>query len=159
MRREVPPSGCIIVFLFSLILAGAVVVAFVLALGNLADARAGLEYERGRSTALIIQANGQARLDAAQALAMVMVASLPWGVLGVLGLLALAIVAMVGFLAWTRVQADPGGASPVRIIERQLILIPAPGCSRREVWKSVVSGDLLPIREVNVEAVESDSIT
>ncbi len=104
MRNESPQIGCIIGPLLCLVLIGLVGVFLVVAFGDLVDsqaaqtrAAAALEYERGRSTALVIQANGQARIDAAQASAILSVAILPWGVLGVLGLLSLVIVSLVGF--------------------------------------------------------------
>ncbi len=147
MRSETAPGGgCIAGVVTLVFLAGLLAVFFVLAMGNLADARAGetraqadLEYERGRSTALIIQAAGQARLDSALATAIISSSALPWGVLGILGLLGLAVCGLVALAILRRPQAGP---PPTRIIERQIIMLPPPGQTRRELWQALAAGKI-----------------
>jgi hypothetical protein len=121
-----------------------VVVGFVAilvgALGRLADnesrrlnAEANLAYARGRARAVVIEAQGQARLDSAQASAVTLTAALPWGVLGVLGLLGLSLSALAMAMV---VMSFLKSMQPPPVIERQVIMLPPPG-PRRQTWQTL----------------------
>ncbi len=69
---------------------------------NRLNAQSRLVVEQARARAIILEAQGQARLDSAFASQMLSNAALPWGVIMVLGLLGLAVVALVGYLASRR---------------------------------------------------------
>ena len=86
--------------------------------------------DQGQAT--IIRAQGQARLDSAQAWAVMSGAMLPWGVLGVLGLL--------GVVGLSLVLRPAPPQSPPHIIERQIIYLPPPGQARRETWQVLTAG-------------------
>lgn len=148
MRNDSSPSGCALGVIALLFLAGLLAVLGLIALRDLTDAQAGqtraeaaLEYERGRSTALMIQASGQARLDSALAAATISAAALPWGILGILGLLGLAVCGLVALAIALRPQIGP----PPRIIERQIIMIPSPGQTRSQIWHSLSDTELFVI--------------
>lgn len=84
---------------------------------NRLEAQAGLEYARGQARALVIEAQGQASLDRAQAYAMTLNSGLPWGVLGILGILGLALVALA-FVVVARGQQNRPEVIERVIIER-----------------------------------------
>lgn len=87
----------------------------------------------GRTRAMVIQAQAESRLHTAQAVALTLAATLPWGVLGVVGLLGLAVVGLLGLMQF------PGRSSsqPKLIIERQIVYLPAPGQRRAEIWQAL----------------------
>lgn len=91
---------------------------------------ADLEYRRAAGQALIISAQGQSRLDSAQAAAITSAAMLPW--LVVFCVSVLATVAVVYLMRHPAQQAAP----PARIIERQVIFLPA-DFTRRDVFQVV----------------------
>ncbi len=66
---------------------------------NRLNAESRLVAEQARARSIILEAQGQARLDSALASQMLLSAALPWGVILVLGLLGLAVVVLVGYLA------------------------------------------------------------
>jgi hypothetical protein len=125
---------------FGFLLMGLVlVILLVSSLENLADsqtsrvqARTRLVYAQGQAEAMVVRAQAESRLHAAQAAAITSASLLPWGVLAILGLLGLAIVALCIVVVVRRPQAGP----PV-LIERQIVYLPAPGQSRREVWQAL----------------------
>ncbi len=137
--------GAIAGIIMALIFGATVIILAIFALADLADSRANqthaqaaLEFERGRSQAIVIQAQGQARLDAAQAAAISSAAMLPWGALAILGLLGLAVVALcVVIVARPRPEHRP--EPPARISERHVVYLPTPGQSRRETWQQVAA--------------------
>lgn len=88
------------------------------------------EREHAAGQALIIQAQGQARLDAAQASAITSAAMLPWAMVFCASILAT--VAVVYLMRQPAQQAAP----PARIIERQVIFLPA-DFTRRDVFQVV----------------------
>jgi hypothetical protein len=98
-------------------------------LDSLAQSRADLVYQRAAGQALIIEAQGQARLDSAQAFAVTSGAAFPW--LIVFCISALATVAVVFLLRQQPAQLSP----PLRIVERQIIFLPA--ADRRQMWQTV----------------------
>lgn len=111
----------------------------VYALDNLANsearrvnAQAQLAYAQGQAEAMVLRAQAESRLHAAQAAAITSASLLPWGVLAILGVLGLAIVALCVVIVVRRPQT-----APPMLIERQIIYLPTPGQSRREVWQSV----------------------
>lgn len=96
------------------------------------------EMARGRAQALVLQAQGQARIDTAQAQAILGMAALPWGVLGLLGcfgfalsLVALSLIGVVGL----KILSSP--AVP-QIARHEVFFIVAPGMPRREVWQMMI---------------------
>jgi hypothetical protein len=88
---------------------------------------ADLEYQRAAGQALVIEAQGQARLDAAQASAITSAAMLPWAVVFCASVLST--VAVVFLL-----RTPTGRPQPPQIIERQVVILPpAADYSRREL--------------------------
>ncbi len=143
-RGENAGCGAIAGIIMALILGATVIILAIFALANLADSRANqthaqaaLEFERGRAQAIVIQAQGQARLDAAQAAAISSAAMLPWGALAILGLLGLAVVALCMVIVARPKPHRP--EPPTRIIERHVVYLPTPGQSRRETWQQVAA--------------------
>lgn len=123
------------------ILGGLALIAAILFLaGQYNQSAAERELAEGRARAMVIEAQGQARLDTATAAAVTSVAMLPWGVLAVLGLLGLATIALVALLVIHRPAPH--------LIERQIIYLPSPGTPRRIAWQSVAAlvgeGETLP---------------
>jgi hypothetical protein len=136
-----------------------IVLAF--AFGSMADsaakstnAQANLTYARGQAEAMVIRAQAESRLQAAQAAAITSASLLPWGVLAILGLLGLAVVALCVVI----VTRPPRQPAPY-LIERQIVYLPAPGQSRREVWQALsdtarpdvllIPGEVKRVEEVN----------
>ena len=100
-------------------------------------ARTSLEMAYGRSQSMIIQAQGQARLDNAQAQSLLMIAALPYLVAAVgvivLGAITLSVIAV--FILAVKHK-------PVHIerIETKIMYLPPPRASRREVWQMLSAG-------------------
>jgi hypothetical protein len=98
-----------------------------------------------QAEAIIIRAEGQARLDSAQATAVTLAAALPLvlgvGVSG--GLLLAGIGVLVFALRWQ------GGSAPApRIIERQVLIL-GPGASRRDAWRMMTGEKVNLLRSNN----------
>jgi hypothetical protein len=108
----------------------ALVLAIVMGWGWSAGQSASYEAQRGISESMIVRANGQARLDSAQAAAVLMAAAVPWLVLGILGVMGLGIIVLAVSIA---TRPSPGPA----LIERQIVYLPAPGQPRRETWAAI----------------------
>lgn len=104
-------------------------VLLVYGLDNLAQSQADLAYQQGQARAMVIEAQGQARLDSAQAFAITSGAAFPW--LIVFCVSALATVAVVFLLRQPPAQLSP----PLRIVERQIIFLPP--ADRRQMWQTV----------------------
>lgn len=129
--------GCAILTLIALALSA----GLIFALGYANDRAAQKELARGQAESMILRAQGQARLDSAQAMGTIILAvaalvlsSLPLAVLAVLGILGLAVVA----LAFVMVRNRPLIIqTPPRLITREIVYLPAPGQSRHDVWRSL----------------------
>ena len=94
----------------------------------------------GRAEAMVIHAQSESRLSAAQAMATTSAAMLPWGVLGVLGLLGLAVVVLALVLAWRRPTKNRSSLpSPI------IVYLPAPGQPRRQVWQALHNSQQLKL--------------
>jgi hypothetical protein len=96
------------------------------------NAQASLAYAQGQAEAMVLRAQAESRLHAAQAAAITAASLLPWGVLAILGVLGLAVVALCMVIVTRRPQT-----APTLVVERQIVYLPAPGQSRREVWQSL----------------------
>ena len=68
------------------------------------DAAARLAYEQGRARAMVIEAQGQARLDSAIASQVLLTSALPWGVLAILGLFGVGLLVVAIFWLIFRVE-------------------------------------------------------
>jgi hypothetical protein len=97
-------------------------------------ARAAAIEADGRARALVIAAQAESRLHAAQASATLSAVLLPWGILAVLGLLGLAIITLAGTVLILYLLRPP---QSVQIIERRVLYLPAPGQRRSEVWQAL----------------------
>ena len=138
-------------------LCAALAVLLVTAMGWANDRAAQSKVAEGQAQALVIQAradytervaqaNSQARLNAAAANAVLMTAAFPWGVLSLLACFGLGVVV----LGLALVVHRPGQA-PVRIIERQVVYLPAPGQRRGEVWQVLGEGAVVEVLGASVE--------
>lgn len=96
------------------------------------NAQAQLVYAQGQAEAMVLRAQAESRLHAAQAAAITSASLLPWGVLAILGVLGLAVVALCAVIIVRRPQT-----APPMLIERQILYLPAPGQTRREVWQAL----------------------
>jgi len=115
---------------YGLIILSICAVVGLFALDNLTRSSAELAYQQAAGRALIIEAQGQSRLDSAQALAVVSGATLPWLiVLCVSG----AVLVSVAIILRSPIGAP---AQPAQIVERQIIFLPA-DYSRRELMRAV----------------------
>jgi hypothetical protein len=119
----------------------ALVVALIVAAGWSSDRAANLEMARANGEAIVIRAQGQAALDRAQAAqltaaaaSIAMLAAVPWGVLSCLGVLGLAVIALAAALV---VRRPTIVQTPPQLITREIVYLPAPGQSRREVWQAL----------------------
>ena len=114
----------------------AVAAVLFLALAAYNESATGKILAQGRAEAMVITAQGQSRLDSAQAGATLMSAALPLVGLALVGLYGiLGVAALIAMMVYFNARKQPP-----RIIERQVVLLPAPGLSRREVWRAL-SGD------------------
>lgn len=118
-----------------------VAISIPLVLANLEDSRTNRNYSeaareraRGEAQALIITAQGQARLDAAQAAAITNAAALPAMVLVAVFFGSMAFVSMAYMFYRASIAT-----SPQKIIERHIIYMISPGQSNRETWQCVSS--------------------
>jgi hypothetical protein len=135
-------------FLGLILVCLALVVALFAAMGYANDRAAQYELARGRSQAIIIQAQGQARLDSAQAWAVTSAAALPWGALTILGVLGLGILALAAAIVVLTLNRQP------LLVERQLLYLPAPGQPRSEVWRALAAGPEIEIVIPNRQEVQ-----
>jgi hypothetical protein len=109
----------------------AIAAAFtVYGLGYWTQSSADYEYQRAAGQALIIEAQGQARLDSAQATAITSAAMLPW--LIVFCISVLATVAVVFLLRQPPVRAP---LSPPLLVERHYFFLPQ--TNRVETWRQI----------------------
>lgn len=133
----------------------ALAVLLVAAMGWASDRAAKAQLAEGQARALVIearadyqervaQANSQARINAAAANAVMMTAAVPWGVLSLLGCFGLGVVILGLALIVRRPMADP---PPLRVIERQVVYLPAPGQRRGEVWQILSAPARAPLIE------------
>lgn len=121
---------------WGLIVLAVVIVFGLFALDSLTRSRAELEYQRAAGRAVVIEAQGQARLDSAQAAAITSAAMLPWLIVFVLSILAT--VAIVYLLRQPASAGRPAPPVPPVIVERQVIFLPPPGeYSRRELLQVI----------------------
>ncbi len=127
-------------FLVGLLFAGVLAVLLVYGLDNLAQSQADLAYQQGQARAMVIEAQGQARLDSAQATAITSAAMLPWVVLFCVSVVAIVCVVFL-------LRQPPAGAVGPRLIERQTVLLLQPGQSRRVLWQTLaeVDNEQLPL--------------
>ena len=107
----------------------ALIAVIVLGLDSLTRSRAELTYQQARARAMVIEAQGQARLDSAQAAALTTAAILPW-------LVGLGIIALVVTVTLTRSTRHP---ARIERIETRIVFLTAPQ-SRRQIWQ-LVSGE------------------
>jgi len=146
--------GVMVVFALLLVIAG------VAATGYAAQQAAQAEYARGQAEAAIVRAQGQASLDRAEAAQIRAEASVQQiealamavavGLLSTAPLVVMLLVAVLGLglmaVAITGLRSRPrviyAPAPPARIIERHVVYLPAPGQSRREVWKQLSKAPL-----------------
>ena len=103
----------------TVIIGGVIAVAVIFGLGELADSEAQLEEAKGRAQALVIEAQGQSRLDTAIAASVLSGAAIPWFAVVVVGAM------FFGALIYLRSQPQqPQQAQyPPMIIERQVLLL------------------------------------
>lgn len=92
------------------------------------NAQAGVERARGEARAMIIESQGQARLDSAIATNLILMSALPVLGLTVLGLLGLSVIVLIAYLS-TRATMN----RPQRIIEQQVIYLVPKGNSYRMI--------------------------
>lgn len=104
---------------WGLIIGLGLLAAVIWGLDNLAQSRADLVYQEARARAVIIEAQGQARLDSAQAAAITSAAALPW--LIVFCTSGVVIICVVFLLR------QPVNNPPAQLIERHIYYLPAPG--------------------------------
>ena len=104
-----------------IIAGGVIAVALVFGFDSLAQSRADLEYQKGQARALVIEAQGQSRLDSAQAVAVTSAAMMPW--LVVFGVGAMFILALVYLRSQPQTPQQAQRYQPM-IIERQVLLLP-----------------------------------
>ncbi len=125
--------GC---FFGTFVIVGLIVIA-VFGLSQFEDlqaqryrAQADKALAEGKAQAMIINAQGQARLDAAQAQSLMMIAALPYlvAIVGtiILGMIFLSAIGVMVMIAKRK--------SEVHRIETRVMYLPAPGAPRREVW-------------------------
>jgi hypothetical protein len=97
---------------------------------------------------MVIHAQAESRLSAAQAAATTSSAMLPWGVLGVLGLLGLAVVALAFALIFAPVFRQPAAVvRPAAVVKGTdghsslaapiIIYLTKPDLPRRVVWQAL----------------------
>lgn len=103
---------------WGLIIGLGLLAALVWGLDNLTQSQADLAYQEMRGRAVVIEAQGQARLDSAQASAVMSAAMLPWAVL----LCVAGVVIVCGVVV---LRGNVG--APTQIIERHFYYLPAPG--------------------------------
>jgi Flp pilus assembly protein TadB len=132
--------GCVI----ALAAAAAIFLVVAIAVWQLSPAlkdaeaqRLHAEAEQERAHATIIEAQGQSRLDSAQALAVTSTAALPWGILG--GTVLIIVLLTAAVVALTLVLRHSGQGAP-RLIERQIIFVLPAGQSRREMFQAIGQG-------------------
>lgn len=109
-------------YLLSLIAILIIIAAIVFGLGYWTQQSASYEYQRGQAQALVLQAQGQARLDSALAFGMLSNAALPW-----------AVVLMVSggvITAGLHLMRQPARGEPARIVERYIVALPEPQVER-----------------------------
>jgi len=93
------------------------------------EAAANKVYAQGQARAIILEAQGQARLDAAQAGVVTLAAMLPYAVLG------LSVLVVFGELAFLLILKQ--SAAPVQHIETRTIILLQPGQSRRQLYRAL----------------------
>lgn len=101
------------------------------------NAKSNLEMAYGRSQSMIILAQGQARIDTAQAQSLLMIAALPY-LAAIVGVIVLGGIAMsvIGVF----VLAIKNKPVHIERIETKIIYLPSPQASRREVWQMLSTG-------------------
>jgi len=110
------------------VLGGAIWLMSTISQADRDRAAADLVIAEGQARAIVIQAQGQSRLDSAQAFTVTTSAVIPFiAMLAIVGIIAGVMLAIVNR------QAAP--AAPVHIIERQTVMVLQPGQSRRELWQ------------------------
>ncbi len=117
-------GGVVVIFLIFVALAIAGLAVYSVAVDSETsrlNAESRLVAEQARARSIILEAQGQARLDSALASQMLSSAALPWGVILVLGLLGLAVVVLVGYLASRASRPGPHQQVP------QVIYLAHPG--------------------------------
>lgn len=101
-------------------------ILLALAVGYASDRAA----EQDRAEAVVIRAQAESRLTSATATAITTTALLPWFSLTILGVLGLAVMALAGAI----ITRHPG---PRTIEVRTIVYLPAPGQTRREIWRGI----------------------
>jgi uncharacterized membrane protein len=102
----------------------ALIAAIVFGLNEWTQSSADYEYQRAAGQALIITAQGQARLDSAQATAITSAAMLPW--------LVVFCVSIIGTVAIVfLLRQSPRQSEPARIIVQPMMILPA---AQAEQW-------------------------
>ncbi len=130
--------GC---FFGTFVIVGLIVIA-VFGLSQFEDlqaqryrAQADKALAEGKAQAMIINAQGQARLDTAQAQSLMMIAALPYlaAIVGtiILGMIFLSAIGVMVMIAKRKPE--------VHRIETRVMYLPAPGAPRREVWSRLSS--------------------
>lgn len=123
-------------YLLAVITILAIIAAIVFGLNAWTQSSADYEYQRAAGQALIITAQGQARLDSAQAFAVTSGAAFPW--LIVFCISALATVAVVFLL---RQQPAPVAGRPPLLVERHYFFLPQ--ANRVETWRQIGEAERL----------------
>jgi hypothetical protein len=113
----------------------AIAAAFtVYGLGYWTQSSADYEYQRAAGQALIIEAQGQARLDSAQATAITSAAMLPW--------LIVFCVSITGTVAIVfLLRQSPRQVDPPRIIVQPMMILPQ---AQAEQWLIEAQRELIP---------------
>jgi len=113
-------------FIFAILLCGVLAVMGVVAYNGLVQSQASLAYQQGQARAAIIEAQGQSRLDSAQAYAITASANTAAVIgLGNAAIPWLVILCVALFALSANRYIDRHDRLPPRIIERQIVYLPA----------------------------------
>lgn len=121
-------------YLLAIITILAIIAAIIFGLAQWTQSSADYEYQRAAGQALIIEAQGQARLDSAQATAITSAAMLPW--------LIVFCVSITGTVAIVfLLRQSPRQVDPPRIIVQPMMILPQ---AQAEQWLIEAQRELIP---------------
>lgn len=123
------------------------VALIIFGLDNYNQSAASKAYARGQARAMILEAQGQARLDAAQANAVNMSAALPYVIIGVVAVFGGVILILAVVILNQQQQHIE------RIETKYVMMLPA-GISRRETYQ-LLSGNAESIRIISANYKEN----
>jgi len=118
-----------------LIVGGIIAVAIIFGLDGLAQSQASFVYQQGLARAVIIEAQGQSRLDSATAAAILSGALLPWMILFLISAFLIA----AGMVITNRDNARRSAPPSKEITERTIYFLPGPEweiMSAREIQRA-----------------------